>query len=75
MAERALFGAPVRALLAPKRLVPILLVSPPLVAAEGSLSLDPLAVPQRIVTCLAFVLLAPMSWRVLFPDDPSTARN
>jgi two-component system, LytTR family, sensor histidine kinase AlgZ len=69
MVERALFRATVRALLEPKRLVPILLVSAPLVVAQGSLSRDPLAVPLAILTCLAFVLLAPLSWRVLFPDD------
>jgi two-component system sensor histidine kinase AlgZ len=69
MAERALFRATVKALLEPRRLVPILLVSVPLVVAQGSMSHDPLAAPLGVLTCRAFVLLAPLSWRVLFPDD------
>jgi two-component system sensor histidine kinase AlgZ len=69
MAERALFRATVRALLEPRRLGPILLVSAPMVVAQGSMSADPLAMPLGILTCLTFVLLAPLSWRVLFPED------
>ncbi len=56
-----------RALCEPKRLLPIVLVSAALVAAQGSYSRDPLAVPLGIALCLAFVGVAPVSWRVLFP--------
>lgn len=63
------FTETARALAAPKRLVPIVLVATPLVLAQGRFSRDPLAVPLAIVTCLAFVLIAPFSWRTLFPDD------
>lgn len=57
------------ALVLPRRLVPILLVCAPLVAAQGSFSADPLAVPLAVLTCIAFVCLGPLSWRVLFADD------
>jgi signal transduction histidine kinase len=66
---RGLVHQTVRALLTPRRLVPILLVCAPLVAAQGSLSRDPLAVPLAIATCLAFVLVAPALWRWLLPED------
>jgi signal transduction histidine kinase len=57
-----------RALLEPRRLAPILLVSVPLVFAQRSYSREPLAGPIGIVMIFAFVLVAPVSWRVLFPD-------
>ena len=50
------------------RLVPILLVSSPMVAAQGRYSQDPLAVPLGVLMCALFVFLAPLSWRVLFPE-------
>jgi hypothetical protein len=56
------------ALLAPKRLVPILAVCIPLVATQAAFSREPLATPLGIVMCLAFIALAPVSYRVLFPD-------
>jgi two-component system, LytTR family, sensor histidine kinase AlgZ len=55
------------AVLGPRRLVPIVLVSVPLVAAQHSLSRDPLAMPLGVVLCLAFALLAPWLWRLLAP--------
>jgi len=57
------------ALLSPRRLVPVLLVSIPLIVAQGRFSSEPLAVAIAVVDCLAFVLIAPLSWRVLFPED------
>ncbi len=59
-----------RALLEPKRLAPVLLVSAALVTAQASFGGDPLAVPLGVAMCLAFVLVAPVSWRVLFPFGP-----
>jgi two-component system, LytTR family, sensor histidine kinase AlgZ len=59
-----------RALLEPKRLAPVLLVSAALVTAQGSFGGDRLAVPLGVAMCLAFVLVAPVSWRVLFPFGP-----
>ncbi len=56
------------ALLAPKRLVPILAVSVPLVFTQAAFSREPLATPLGIVMVVAFVTLAPVSYRILFPD-------
>lgn len=55
-------------LLEPRRFIPIVAVCAPLVVAQGSYSEDPLAVPLGVAMCLAFVLVAPVSYRVLFPD-------
>lgn len=56
------------ALLHPRRLLPILAVCAPLVVAQARWSSDRLAVPLAITMCLAFVAVAPVSYRVLFPD-------
>jgi hypothetical protein len=66
--EPSLIRSTLRALLNPRRLVPVLLVSAALVAAQHNYSRDPLAVPLAILMCLTFVVVAPVSWRVLFPD-------
>ncbi len=58
----------VRGLVAPRRLVPILLVSAPLVAAQGRLSRPDSAVALGVLMCVAFVLVAPVSWRLLLPE-------
>ncbi|HXU80824.1 MAG TPA: sensor histidine kinase, partial [Polyangia bacterium] len=68
MPARALFRETLAALMAPRRLIPIVLVCLPLVAAQGRFSGDPMAVPLAIVTCLAFVLVAPACWRWLLRD-------
>ena len=46
--------------------MPTLLVCVALVAAQAGLSHDRLAGPLGVALCLAFVLVAPVSWRVLF---------
>ena len=56
-----------RALLAPRRLVPILLVSAPLVVAQHRYSRDPGAVLVGLAMCLVFALVAPSLWRVSSP--------
>ena len=53
------------ALLAPRRCIPIALVAVPLIAAQHSLSRDPLAMPLGLAMCLVFALLAPYLWRRL----------
>jgi hypothetical protein len=58
-----------RALLSPRRLVPIALVSAALVASQAAYSRGPFAVPLALLLCLTFVLVAPVSYRVLFPDE------
>lgn len=57
------------ALTAPRRLIPIGLVTVPLVAAQHSLSRDPLAMPLGVLMCLAFALFAPYLWRRLAARD------
>lgn len=52
-----------RALLAPRRLIPILLVSAPLVIAQHRYSRDPAAVVIGVAMCLVFALVAPSLWR------------
>ena len=53
------------ALTTPRRLVPLVVVSVPLVAAQHSLSRDPLAMPLGVLMCVTFALLAPYLWRRL----------
>ncbi len=60
---RGLFADTLAALGAPRRLVPILLVCAPLVAAQHSFSRDAMALPIGVLMCLTFVLLAPYLWR------------
>ncbi len=57
-----------RGLLMPRRLLPILVVCVPMVAAQGTYSRDPLAVPLGILLCLSFLAVAPVSYRILFPE-------
>lgn len=56
------------ALLAPRRIVPILGVGLPLVYAQAYYSRDPLATALGVLMVFTFVGLAPLSYRVLFPD-------
>lgn len=57
-----------RALAAPRRLLPVLFLSAAMVAIQSRYSHDPLAVPLAVAMCAAFVFFAPVSWRVLFPE-------
>jgi two-component system sensor histidine kinase AlgZ len=66
--EPSIIRATLRGLLQPRRLFAIVLVSTALVVAQGSFSRDPIAVPLGVLMCLLFVVVAPVSWRVLFPD-------
>ncbi len=67
--EPSLVRATWRALLAPKRFLPILVVSVPLIVSQGVWSAHPIsAVPLGLAMVLAFLLVAPVSYRVLFPD-------
>lgn len=61
-----------RALVLPKRLVPMVLVCVPLVVMQYVNSTEPWEVPLALVMCLCFVSIGPLSWRVLFPDDTDT---
>lgn len=66
--ETSIVRATWLAVLAPRRLLPILVVSAPLVLTQAAFSREPLATPLGIAMCLAFVAIAPVSYRVLFPD-------
>ncbi|MDC0717622.1 sensor histidine kinase [Nannocystis bainbridge] len=61
----ALIVSTLQALLAPRRLVPIVLVSVPLVVAQYRYSpaRDPGAVVVGLAMCLVFALIAPWLWR------------
>jgi two-component system, LytTR family, sensor histidine kinase AlgZ len=61
-----------RGLAQPKRLVPILVVSAPLVFAQAWYSRRGLAVTTAVLTCVAFVLIAPLAFRLLFPEEERT---
>jgi hypothetical protein len=64
-----------RALMAPRRAAALVLVVVPLVIVQARLSSDALAGVLGLGMCLACVLLAPLTWRALFPageDRPPT---
>jgi two-component system, LytTR family, sensor histidine kinase AlgZ len=63
----SLLRSTLRALLAPRRALAIVVITVPLLAAQIRLSVDPLAGPIGALMCLSFVLLGPLSWRALFP--------
>ncbi len=56
-----------RGLAQPKRLAPILAVSASLVFAQARYSPTERAIPIAALACVAFVLVAPVSFRLLFP--------
>jgi hypothetical protein len=68
MTEASIVRATLLALMSPKRLLPILLVSVPLVVAQAHFSRETLAVPLGVLMVLLFVAVAPVSFRVLFPE-------
>ena len=57
-----------RGLVAPRRLIPIVLVCAPMLVAQGHLSRPSAALALGVALCLAFVFVAPVSWRLLLPD-------
>lgn len=65
----SLLRSTLRALLHPRRLVPILVLAGVLVVAQERFSQDPVAVWLGVLMCLVFTLVAPVSWRALFPPS------
>jgi len=57
------------ALLLPRRLVPILLLGAVLVVAQDRFSREPTALWIGVLMCVSFALVAPVSWRALFPPS------
>lgn len=69
MNEGSIVRATLRALFVPRRLLPIVLISLPLVAAQVRFSAhEPLAGPLGLLLCALCVAVAPVSYRVLFPE-------
>jgi signal transduction histidine kinase len=62
-----------RGLSEPRRLLPIVVVSASLVFAQARYSPERIATPLAVLTCLAFVVVAPLSFRLLFPAEEKTA--
>ncbi len=60
-----------RALAAPRRLLPILVVTVPLLVVQAQLSADPCAVPLAAAMGLAFVLTGPAAFRALVAERPA----
>ncbi len=56
-------------LASPKRLLPALVVGSSLVVAESAFSQNVEAVVIAASTCVAFLLTAPLAYRLLFPED------
>ena len=57
-----------RALLEPRRLLPILVVCAPMMFIQWRYRRDAYGTPLAAIMCVTFVLVAPLSWRVLFPE-------
>lgn len=66
--ETSIVRATWKALIHPRRLLPTLVVCAPLIVAQATWSVDELALPLGILMCLSFIFVAPVSYRVLFPD-------
>ncbi len=75
--QRSLLRSTLLALLAPRRLLPILVVAIPLVLAQDHYSSydEPMAGPLGVAMCMAFFLFAPLTWRALFQGETSTRRT
>ncbi len=65
----SLLRSTLRALLVPRWLVPLVLLSAVLVIAQDRLSRAPGAAALGMLMCLVFVLVAPVTWRALFPPS------
>ncbi|GHG68652.1 histidine kinase [Comamonas sp. JC664] len=68
ISEGSIVRATLRALVEPRRLLPILVVSVALIAAQVRFSDPPSAFALGLLMCLLFVAVAPVSYRVLFPE-------
>ncbi|MBX3193415.1 MAG: histidine kinase [Labilithrix sp.] len=71
--DEGVLRSTVRALLAPRRAIPISLVVVPLTIIQDAYSRDPIAVPLALLLCGSFLLVGPSLWRALFPMDKPLA--
>src|SRR5687768_7167608 len=60
-------GSTLSALVAPRRLIPISIVAVPLVVAQYRYTPDARAIVIALAMIIAFVMIAPVSWRALMP--------
>jgi two-component system, LytTR family, sensor histidine kinase AlgZ len=70
-----LFASTLRALVAPRRFVPFVLVGGPLLLAQARLSSHPLALWLGILMLAAFLLFGPFLWRLCGPNGPLWLRG
>lgn len=63
-----------RALLQPRRLLPVAFLCTVLVIVQAKLSSHPRAAWVAVAMCLGTVTLAPTAWRILFADGARTGR-
>jgi hypothetical protein len=66
---KSVFRSTVRALLVPRRAIPISLVVVTLTIIQDAYSREALAVPIALLMCGCFLVIAPSLWRALFPFD------
>lgn len=66
--EEPLVRPTLLALVAPRRLLPVLALSSTLVVAQRAYSREPRAALVGVALCVAFVLVSPLAFRVLFPE-------
>jgi two-component system, LytTR family, sensor histidine kinase AlgZ len=67
--SEGIVASTVRALIVPRRAIPIALVVVPLTIIQDAYSREALAVPIALVLCGAFLVVGPSLWRALFPID------
>jgi two-component system, LytTR family, sensor histidine kinase AlgZ len=65
----ALFRDTLRALITPRRAIPVLIMAVPLLLAQHEFSEEPRALPLAVLMIVLFVVVAPFSFRLLFPLD------
>lgn len=68
-AGQGVLRSTVRALLVPRRAIPIALVVVPLTIIQDAYSREAFAVPIALLMCGSFLLVGPSLWRSLFPLD------
>jgi hypothetical protein len=66
--EGSVVRATWKALLVPRRLIPILLMCAALITAQKAFGADAAGVALAALMCVVFVGLAPVAYRVLFPE-------
>ena len=67
--RQSIVRSTVRALLVPRRAIPIALVVVPLTIIQDAYSREAFAVPIALLMCGSFLLVGPSLWRALFPLD------